>query len=101
MASHAPLTRKAIAPAYRGKSLPEPLRRRARKTFGQDFGQVRLHTDQAAARSARSLDARAYTVGRDIVFGAGQYAPQSERGQRLIAHELAHVTSWCPPSSQG
>jgi hypothetical protein len=91
MASYAPLTRKSIAPAYKGKSLPEPLRRRARKAFGQDFGQVRLHTDEAAARSARSLDARAYTVGRDIVFGAGQYAPQSVRGQRLISHELAHV----------
>jgi hypothetical protein len=50
-----------------------------------------VHSDEAAARSARSLDARAYTVGRDIVFGAGQYAPETERGQRLIAHELAHV----------
>lgn len=57
----------------------------------RDFGDVRVHTGGAAAESARAFDARAYTVDRDIVFGAGQYAPHSEAGRRLIAHELTHV----------
>jgi len=56
-----------------------------------DFSQVRIHTGAAAAASARALDALAYTVGRDVVFGEGQYAPHSLPGRRLIAHELAHV----------
>ena len=56
-----------------------------------DFGGVRIHADARAAESARAMNALAYTVGRDIVFGAGQYAPQSEPGRRLIAHELTHV----------
>ena len=59
--------------------------------FGQDFSNVRLHTDQTAARSAESVSARAYTVGNHIVFGAGSYAPASQSGQRLLAHELTHV----------
>jgi len=56
-----------------------------------DFGGVRIHADARAAESARAMNALAYTVGRDIVFGAGQYAPQSETGRRLISHELTHV----------
>jgi hypothetical protein len=56
-----------------------------------DFRGVRIHADAHAAESARAMNARAYTVGRDIVFGAGQYEPQSETGRRLIAHELTHV----------
>ncbi len=59
--------------------------------FGRDFADVRVHTDAVAAESARALDARAYTVGRDIVFGAGQYAPSTDYGRRTLAHELAHV----------
>jgi hypothetical protein len=59
--------------------------------LGADFGQVRVHHDAAAARSAAGLHARAYASGRDIVFGAGEYAPATAAGQRLIAHELAHV----------
>jgi hypothetical protein len=56
-----------------------------------DFSGVRIHADARAVESARAMNALAYTVGRDIVFGAGQYAPQSETGRRLIAHELTHV----------
>jgi outer membrane protein OmpA-like peptidoglycan-associated protein len=52
---------------------------------------VRIHDDQVAADSARALSARAYTVGRDIVFGAGEYAPGTAAGRHLLAHELAHV----------
>lgn len=59
--------------------------------FGKDFSQVRIHTDAQAAESAQSIAARAFTVGRDIVFGAGQYAPQSRGGRWLLAHELTHV----------
>lgn len=60
--------------------------------FGHDFSQVRVHTDPAAAQSAQAVQASAYTVGRDIVFAAGQYAPHTASGRRLLAHELAHVT---------
>jgi hypothetical protein len=59
--------------------------------FGADFGEVRIHTDAHAARSAKAVNARAYAVGRDIVFASGQYDPGGERGRRLLAHELAHV----------
>jgi hypothetical protein len=59
--------------------------------FGHDFSGVRIHTGATAQDSARELNADAYTVGRDVVFGAGQYAPETHRGRRLIAHELTHV----------
>ena len=59
--------------------------------FGQDFSGVRVHTGGQAAESARAVNARAYTVGRDVVFGKGQYAPGSDEGRRLMAHELVHV----------
>ena len=59
--------------------------------FERDFSAVRVHAGAEAADSARALNARAYTVGRDIVFAEGQFAPHSERGRQLIAHELSHV----------
>ena len=59
--------------------------------FNYDFSGVRIHTDSRAARSAKDVNALAYTVGRDVVFGAGQYTPGTERGTRLLAHELTHV----------
>ncbi len=59
--------------------------------FGCDFSRVRVHTDAKAAESARSVEASAYTVGNDIVFGAGHYAPGTSAGRRLLSHELAHV----------
>ncbi len=59
--------------------------------FGSDLSQVRVHTGEKAAESARAIDALAYTSGSEIVFGAGQYAPQTHEGQRLLAHELVHV----------
>jgi hypothetical protein len=59
--------------------------------FGYDFGNVRVHTDARAAESAQAVNAHAYTVGRDVVFGAGKYAPNTNDGQRLMAHELTHV----------
>jgi hypothetical protein len=59
--------------------------------FGHDFSQVRVHTDTKAATSARAMYALAYTLGHDVVFGSGQYAPHTSAGQRLVAHELTHV----------
>lgn len=60
--------------------------------FGHDFSEVRVHTDAKAAESAQVVNALAYTVGQDIVFQAGQYAPQTNHGRDLMAHELTHVT---------
>jgi hypothetical protein len=59
--------------------------------FGQDFAHIRIHTDPTAARSAKELNARAYTIGNSIVFAQGEFAPRSEGGQKLLAHELAHT----------
>ncbi|MGA7180810.1 MAG: DUF4157 domain-containing protein [Thiobacillaceae bacterium] len=59
--------------------------------FGLDFSRVQVHMDGHAARSAHAIDALAYTVGHHVVFGTGQYAPDTPRGQRLLAHELTHV----------
>jgi hypothetical protein len=59
--------------------------------FRHDFSHVLVHTDAKAAESARAVNALAYTVGRDLVFGAGSYSPNISEGQKLIAHELAHV----------
>lgn len=59
--------------------------------FGHDFSRVRVRTDARAAESARAVEALAYTVGRDVVFAAGQYAPETSTGQKVLAHELSHV----------
>jgi hypothetical protein len=59
--------------------------------FGQDFSGVRVHSDARAAQSAHGVDALAYTVGQNIVFGAQQFAPRTSGGQQLLAHELTHV----------
>ena len=56
-----------------------------------DLSHVRIHTGIKATQSANAVSARAYTVGRNIVFGAGQYQPETLSGQRLLAHELTHV----------
>ena len=74
-----------------GQSLDSPTRAFFEARFQQDFGDVRVHTDKQAATSAEQISARAYTVGRDIVFGSGEYAPKTMMGQQLLAHELAHV----------
>lgn len=74
-----------------GRPLDHGMREFMESRFGHDFSQVQVHADGAAAASARSIDALAYTVGSDVVFAAGQYAPHQPAGRRLIAHELAHV----------
>jgi hypothetical protein len=74
-----------------GEPLPEPTRAFFEPRFGRDFSRVRVHTDARAADAARKMNARAYTVGKDIVFGAGHYAPGTSGGKRLLAHELSHI----------
>jgi hypothetical protein len=69
--------------------------------FGYDFSHVRVHADEPAGESAQALDARAYTVGRDVVFGRGQYAPGSPATDALLAHELAHVVQQRSPPAPG
>jgi hypothetical protein len=71
--------------------LPATVRSYYEPRFGRDFSGVRVHTGGEAADSARGLRARAFTLGSDIVFGPGHYAPQTGDGQRLLAHELTHV----------
>jgi hypothetical protein len=80
-----------LALSGRGQPLPESARNFFEPRFGYDFSQVRVHTDATAAETARALNARAFTVGRDVVFGAGQYAPETSQGKKLLAHELTHV----------
>ena len=74
-----------------GESLDLTTRARMEPRFGHDFSKVRVHTNDRAAGSAQAVNALAYTVGENVVFAAGQYAPSSPPGQKLIAHELAHV----------
>jgi hypothetical protein len=74
-----------------GQPLDTATRAFMEQRFGHDFSQVRVHTDARAAESARAVNARAYAVGQDIVFGAGQYAARTSAGVRLMAHELTHV----------
>ncbi len=74
-----------------GSPLPPSDREFFESRFGADFGDVRVHTGDTATQTAQDLSARAYTVGSDIAFGAGEYAPGTERGRKLMAHELTHV----------
>ncbi len=73
----------------------QPLSQKARASlephFGHDFSRVRIHTNAQAVASARAVQALAYTVGRNVVFGQGQYRPETEAGKSLLAHELTHV----------
>ncbi|KAA3653467.1 MAG: DUF4157 domain-containing protein, partial [Proteobacteria bacterium] len=74
-----------------GRPLDAATRASMEQRFGQDLGDIRLHTDAAAVQSAEALSARAYTVGRHIVFGPEGYAPQAPAGRQRLAHELTHA----------
>jgi hypothetical protein len=74
-----------------GEPLDSPVRSGMERALGVDLSEVRIHTDAAAAASAHAVQAHAYTVGNDVVFGTGQYEPGSPSGQRTLAHELTHV----------
>ncbi|MFL6216471.1 MAG: DUF4157 domain-containing protein [Blastocatellia bacterium] len=74
-----------------GQPLDAATRNFMEPRFGQDFSQVRIHADADASRSAKELNAHAYTYGRNIVFAADKYQPASAGGRQLLSHELAHV----------
>ncbi|MFZ3167937.1 MAG: DUF4157 domain-containing protein [Candidatus Methanoperedens sp.] len=74
-----------------GQPLPESIRSFMEPRFNTDLSTVRIHTDSHAHDLARSINAKAFTVGGDIVLGAGHYAPETGSGKRLMAHELTHV----------
>jgi outer membrane protein OmpA-like peptidoglycan-associated protein len=88
-ASDSVLARQALRSP--GQELPPAVRGLMEVHLGHGFGDVRVHTDRAAARSARAVSARAYTVRQDVVFGDGEFRPDKASGQWLIAHELTHV----------
>jgi Domain of unknown function (DUF4157) len=74
-----------------GQPLDAPTRTFMEPRFGRDLSRITVHSNSEAANSAQAVQAQAYTVGSHIVFGAQQYAPQSDSGRHLIAHELTHV----------
>lgn len=74
-----------------GVPLDTAVRSHMESRLGHDFGDVRVHTDDGAAASAKSVGAQAYTVGNDVVFGSGRYDPGSAAGKKTLAHELTHV----------
>jgi hypothetical protein len=74
-----------------GEPLDDATRAFMEPRFGRDFSDVRVHVDDAAARSAHAAGALAYTVGEHVAFASSRYAPASATGRRLLAHELAHV----------
>ncbi len=84
-------TAAAAAVSSGGAPLPSSLRSFFEPRFGRDFSTVRLHTSSDAESAAKSINARAYSLGHDIAFGPGQYAPASAQGKKLIAHELTHT----------
>jgi Domain of unknown function (DUF4157) len=87
-AEHSHADARSLAP---GRPLEPAVRRGYEAYFGHDLSRVRVHADAVAAESAEALGADAYTVGPHVVFGAGQYAPDTQAGRRVLAHELAHV----------
>ncbi|WP_241471311.1 eCIS core domain-containing protein [Natrinema salifodinae] len=74
-----------------GRSLDHPIQRALEERLDADFSNVYIHTGTKAAEAADAIDAKAFTCGKDIVFNAGEYDPESPEGQFLLAHELAHV----------
>lgn len=90
-----------------GQALDSETRQSMESRFGHDFGHVRIHTDESAAASARSVNALAYTLGNNIVFDKGQYQTGTSSGLKLLAHELTHVVQQgdagrrVPPSARG
>lgn len=90
--------------ASSGRPLDPVLRSEMEGHFGQDLSAVRVHTGAQAGHAAEDAGARAFTIGQDIVFGAGRFAPETPAGRRLIAHELTHVVQqqgYATPSGPG
>ncbi|MBI1868063.1 MAG: DUF4157 domain-containing protein [Methylocystis sp.] len=85
------LDRQIAAAASEGRALPREQREFFEPRFNHDFASVRVHTGPSAAKAAWTAGAQAFTLGRDIYFGAGEYRPDGASGRRLLAHELAHT----------
>ncbi|GAF51521.1 eCIS core domain-containing protein, partial [Rhodococcus wratislaviensis] len=83
-----------------GEPLDAATRNYMEPRFGREFGTVRVHTDTKAAESAGAIDSHAYTVGHDVVFAAGRYAPATHYGRKLLAHELTHVAQQTSAASR-
>ena len=83
-----------------GKPMDDGTRSFMENRIGYDFSNVKVHTDQVAAKSAQSINALAYTTGNNIVFNEGQYVPSTQSGKRLLAHELTHVVQQGSLSNQ-
>lgn len=81
----------AAASSSSGSALPDTVMGKFETSLGANLSSVRVHTDGASAHAAHAVGARAYTVGQDIHFAAGQYDPASRAGQHLLAHEVAHT----------
>ena len=75
----------------KGNPLNKSIREYFEPRFGVDLGNVKIHTDSNANQLANSINAKAFTFGNDIVFGKGEYQPDSISGKKLIAHELTHT----------
>ena len=86
-----PAVREALDRRGDGHPLPNTIQYEMERAFGTELARVRIHIDALADCAARALHARAFTVGEDIFFSAGAFAPSSSSGQKLLAHELAHV----------
>ncbi len=92
--------RQVEAPGGGGRPLPGSVRTFFEPRFGRDLSAVRVHTGTRASELAQNLNAKAFTVGHDIVFGAGQFAPTATEGKRLLGHELTHVMQQAPADRQ-
>lgn len=84
-----------------GKPLPTALRSELEPRLGYDLSSVRIHENEPAAESARSINASAYTVGTNVIFGHNQFAPQTSAGKQLLAHELTHVVQQTQTPASG
>lgn len=87
----APASVERVLAGSAGRPLEASMQEDMGQRFGNDFSDVRVHSGAAAEKSARDVHANAYTVGNNIVFGANQYSPDTQKGKRLLAHELTHV----------
>jgi hypothetical protein len=81
----------ATASSSSGSPLPDTLMRKFESSLGADLGGVRVHSGEGSAAANDAVGAKAYTIGQDIHFGAGQYDPSSQEGEHLLAHEVAHT----------
>ncbi|MBV9156957.1 MAG: DUF4157 domain-containing protein [Acidobacteriaceae bacterium] len=89
-----------VLPRSAGRPLDTGTRTYMESRFGFDFSKVRIHSDADAAASAKTVNALAYTVGNDVIFGEAQYSPASEPGKRLLAHELTHTVQQNGPAAR-